>query len=271
MGDNTSAKPFLRWAGGKTWLIKNLVKILEGVSYINYHEPFLGGGAVFMSLQPANGVFLSDSNADLINAYQCVKLSPEKIYEYLNEYENTPEEYYKIRAISPASKIEQAARFIYLNQTSFNGLYRVNREGKYNVPYGYRKRANFDFDNMKRVQAALQNSELTLGDFAVCKDKIQKADLVYLDPPYVVSKEGNGFIGYNQQLFSLEDQKRLSNLIDYIRDVGAYYILSYAKHETVYETFNKNDTVMEVTRSSLIGGKKAYRGQTVEYVFTNIS
>ena len=223
-----------------------------------------------MSLQPTNVMFLSDSNADLINAYQCVKLSPEKVYEYLDKYENTSEEYYKIRAMSPDNKIEQAARFIYLNQTSFNGLYRVNREGKYNVPYGYRKRANIDLENMKRVQALLQNSELNLGDFEVCKDKILKDDLVYLDPPYVVSKEGNGFIGYNQQLFSLEDQQRLSKLIDYIRDIGAYYILSYAKHETVYETFNKGDTVLEVTRSSLIGGKKAYRGQTVEYLFTNV-
>lgn len=267
---SNEAKPFLRWAGGKKWLIKILREIIDISAYETYHEPFLGGGSVFLALEPQKRVKLSDVNKELISTYKSIKHSPYKVFDALNQYMNEETEYYRIRALSLQKAVEKAARFIYLNQTSFNGLFRVNRDGKYNVPYGKRKNVSYDISNFVAVSKRLKRAELSSCDFKKNLSDVGPNDLVYLDPPYVVAKEGNGFIEYNQHLFSLEDQIRLSKCIDHIREVGAYYLLSNAKHETIYEIFNKGDYVFEVSRSSLIGGKNAYRGKTPEYLFTNI-
>lgn len=269
MDKNSSVKPFLRWAGGKKWLTSRLLEYTENINFTTYIEPFLGGGSVFLSLNP-KAALLSDCNEDLINAYQCIKNHAQIVYDYLCTYENTSAFYYKIRSSIPKSEIERAARFIYLNQTSFNGLYRVNQKGEYNVPYGKRKRAVFDLNNFLAVSSRLQNAELIACDFEEAIDKVKRHSLVYLDPPYIVAKDDTGFIGYNQHLFSIDDQKRLSACIDRIKENNAYYILSNAKHPAILEIFNKGDTVIEVERASLIGGKKAYRGKTEEYLFTNI-
>ena len=157
-----------------------------------------------------------------------------------------------------------------MNQASFNGLYRVNRKGEYNVPYGRRKTLPISRDNLIEVSKRLAIARLVSCDFEEAISSVQKGDLVYLDPPYVVAKDDKSFIGYNQQLFSMDDQKRLSKSIDHIKKVGAYYILSNAKHDSIFEIFNKGDTSLEVERTSLIGGKKAYRGKTAEYLFTNV-
>ena len=161
--------------------------------------------------------------------------------------------------------------FIYLNHTSFNGLYRVNREGKYNVPYGRRKNIPYNKEGLLSASESLQGAVISTGDFSVQLENVKKGDLVYLDPPYVVAKEENCFILYNKHLFSLEDQERLSSCIDKIKEVGAFYILSNAKHDTIREIFEKTGySVLTLGRASLIGGKKAYRGKTEEYLFTNI-
>ena len=170
----------------------------------------------------------------------------------------------------PKTEMERAARFIYLNQTSYNGLYRVNKKGEYNVPYGKRKKVAFDLNNYIAVCDRLQHAELIACDFEDSLDKVKQNSLVYLDPPYIVAKDDPGFIGYNQHLFSIGDQKRLSACIDWIKEKKAYYILSNAKHPTILEIFDKNDTVIEVERMSIIGGKMAYRGIIKEYLFTNI-
>lgn len=266
---NDIPRPFLRWAGGKTWLTNQISELTKGKEYTGYIEPFLGGASVFLTLQPSRSI-LSDSNADLINTYMCIKSSPTKVYELLRTFKNTSDEYYAIRASRPSSEIERAARFIYLNQASFNGLYRVNRKGEYNVPYGKRKTLSFSHENFLAVSERLQRAELLSGDFEETIKKVKPGNLVYLDPPYVVAKDDKCFIGYNQQLFSMEDQKRLSQAIDHIREVGAFYILSNAKHESILEIFEKGDSVLVVERASLIGGKNAYRGKTSEYVFTNV-
>lgn len=263
------AKPFLRWAGGKKWLTSSLLEYTHGTEYTSYIEPFLGGGSVFFSMNPKEAI-LSDYNEDLIGAYRCMKNSPKEVFDILCTYENTAEFYYHIRGIKPKSEVECAARFIFLNQTSFNGLYRVNQKGDYNVPYGKRKTVSFDLDNYLAVSKRLQFAELYSCDFEETIEKVQRHSLVYLDPPYVVAKDDTGFIGYNQHLFSLDDQKRLSRCIDLIKERDAYYILSNAKHPVILDIFDKGDTVIEVERASLIGGKKAYRGKTSEYIFTNL-
>lgn len=271
MAQKENAKPFLRWAGGKSWLIKHLDTIIGNQQFNNYHEPFLGGGAVFLYLQPEKTAYLSDLNADLITTYKAIKVAPSKVIACLKKFKNTSEDYYRIRNLHPTTQAEIAARFIYLNQTSFNGIYRVNAKGEYNVPFGYRTKEFIEEEKLKTASRLLQTAILGTGDFDCIRDHIQKGDLVFLDPPYTVSHNQNGFIKYNQKLFSLEDQHRLKALIDFIKERGAYYILTNAAHETIFEIFHEDaDKCYELSRASLIGGEKAVRGQIQEYIFTNL-
>lgn len=266
-----SPRPFLRWAGGKAWLIKHLGSIIGNHEFNNYHEPFLGSGAVFFALAPKTPAYLSDLNQELINTYIEIKRCPKDVIGFLKNYENTKECYYQLRDIIPRSSCEAAARFIYLNQTSYNGLYRVNLHGQYNVPFGYRSKNFLEEDKLLQASKCLQSAMLCCGDFDSYRAKIHEGDLVFLDPPYTASHNNNGFIKYNQKLFSMEDQKRLSEFVDYIESRGAYYILTNAAHQTIEDIFSKkNNFKYEFHRASLIGGKKATRGQISEYIFTNI-
>lgn len=265
-----TTKPFLRWAGGKTWLIKYLGMIIGDTRFNNYHEPFLGGGSIFFTISPEGKSYLSDLNKELIVTYKLVKENPFAIINSLKTYENTEDFYYRIRSHVPKNQFDQAARFIFLNQTSFNGLYRVNQRGEYNVPFGFRKKDFLEEDKLIAASKSLQNATISCGDFTCNNQNITEGDLVFLDPPYTVSHNNNGFIKYNQKLFSLDDQKRLSQYIDYIKSQGAYYILTNAAHQTILELFEKGDTRLELSRANLIGGDKAKRGIVSEYIFTNI-
>ena len=265
-------EPFVRWAGGKTWLIPHMPDILGDTQIEHYHEPFLGGGAVFFAIEHKKKSYLSDANPQLINAYIQVRDNPEGVIELFQNMPNTKEDYYRIRAeITADNTVENAARFIYLNQTSFNGLYRVNREGRYNVPYGFRETWVYHMERIRSASAKLQNTRIEVGDFELNKYRIKPNDLVFLDPPYTVSHNNNGFIQYNQNLFSLEDQHRLKRFIEYIKRKGAYYILTNAAHETIREIFlTQGDRIVELQRNSLIGGRNAARAAISEYIFTNI-
>ncbi len=265
-------EPFVRWAGGKTWLIPHLLAIVENLHIEHYHEPFLGGGAIYFSMEHTKRSYLSDANTQLINAYIQVRDNPEKLIEVFTQFHNTEDDYYRIRAeITGENTIENAAKFLYLNQTSYNGLYRVNRDGQYNVPYGFRTNWFYDPERIKAASLRLQNARISTGDFEVNKYRIRENDLVFLDPPYTVSHNNNGFIAYNQKLFSLEDQQRLKRFIEYIKTKGAFYILTNAAHETIREIFlTHGDRIIELQRNSLIGGRNAARAAISEYIFTNI-
>lgn len=263
-------EPFLRWAGGKRWLIKYLNQIIGDLDYQVYHEPFLGSGAIFFTLSPSNGAFLSDLNQELIDTYIAIKTNPNAIIKEMKNYKNTKEFYYEIRNSTEQDIISKASRFIYLNQTSFNGIYRVNQKGEYNVPYGYRTKSFLEEEKLVKVSEILQKVSITCGDFMIAKPNINERDLVFLDPPYTVSHNNNGFIKYNQKLFSLDDQRRLSKFIDYIREQKAYYILTNAAHRTILDIFEKGDRLIELNRASLVGGDNAKRGLVKEYIFTNI-
>lgn len=263
-------EPFIRWAGGKTWLIPFMTELTQNLEYKNYYEPFLGGAAIFFSLTPPKHAYLSDINAELIDTYTAIRDIPDDVIHAMQLMRNTEEDYYRIRELEPTDLADRAARFLYLNQTSFNGLYRVNNQGKYNVPYGYRKKLNYDVERIKNASAKLQGVRLECADFAARKYRVKAGDLVFLDPPYTVSHNQNGFIKYNQKLFSIEEQYRLSAYIDYIRQKGAYYVLTNAAHETILEIFDKGDRVITLDRNSLIGGKNSKREKISEYIFTNI-
>lgn len=263
-------KPFLRWAGGKNWLVKSLPALIDGLKFNSYHEPFLGGGSVFFALAPESA-YLSDANADLINAYIAVRDNPQGVIDYLRRQQVSEDSYYRVRASRPRASHCRAGRFIYLNRTSFNGIYRVNRNGEYNVPYGHRDEYRFDFERIRKASNALKDTTLRSVDFFKTLDDIQEKDLVFLDPPYTVSHNNNGFIEYNKKLFSVDDQRRLKKYIDDINDRGAYYILTNAAHEKIAEIFNSDaNALIPMQRQSTLGGLNARRGETQEYIFTNI-
>ncbi|MEH6537752.1 MAG: Dam family site-specific DNA-(adenine-N6)-methyltransferase [Psychroserpens sp.] len=262
-------KPFLRWAGGKKWLLKDLDKFLPKKGFNNYHEPFLGGGAIFFNLNPQKKSYLNDLNSELIDTYQSIKDDVESVIQELKKFNNTESCYYDVRSKKYRKESRKAARFIFLNQTSFNGIYRVNLKGEYNVPFGYRKKDFFEPDNLRLVSKCLANTDMSKDDFSKTINNVKEEDLVFLDPPYTITHNHNGFFKYNQKLFSEKNQYELSEMIDQIKDKGAYYILTNAAHFKVKEIFDKGDKISKLKRASLIGGINAKRGKYSEYIFTN--
>ena len=265
-------EPFVRWAGGKSWLVPYIHELIKKLNINHYHEPFLGGGAVFLSFEHKKVSYLSDANSLLINTYIQIRDNPLDVIHCLQEFTNSEEEYYSVRdQLTQQATVENAARFLYLNQTSYNGIFRVSKSGKYNVPYGFRTSWNYDENRIIKASDRLKKANIRVGDFEVNKYCVKTKDLVFLDPPYTVSHNNNGFIEYNRDLFSLNDQYRLKRYIDYIKRKGAYYILTNAAHSKIKEIFgNENDRMIEITRKSLIGGRNARRGDISEYIFTNI-
>ena len=265
----SNIQSFIRWAGGKSWLVPYIKELTQNINYKNYHEPFMGGASVFFSLEVKNQCYLSDINDDLVNAFVALRDNPRKVISYLNKYDTDEKSYYIIRDLEPTSKYERAARFIYLNANSFNGLYRVNKDGKYNVPYGKRNMM-VNPERLLDASKKLKSAVIVCQDFDKSIDVIQKNDLVFLDPPYTVSKDKNGFIEYNATFFSLDDQYRLRKFVDEIDKKKAYFILTNAFHEKILEIFDGCGRVICQERNSLIGGKNSYRGKIQEYIFTNI-
>jgi len=236
-----------------------------------YHEPFLGGGSVFLGLGPFDRAVLSDSNAELIETFKMIRDTPEDVATLAHANENDAETYYRLRGSVPLDKVERAARFLYLNHASFNGIHRVNLDGIYNVPFGRRKNVNMpQVEHLVDVGAKLRGAQLLTRDFEACIKQVQAEDLVFLDPPYTVAHNNNGFVKYNQQLFSWEDQQRLSGLIDNVKARGAYYILTNAAHDSIAALFDKGDCCLETRRRNNIGGANAARGAATEYLFTNL-
>lgn len=261
---------FIRWAGGKSWLVPYVKELIEGLDYNNYYEPFMGGASIFFSMDNPHQSYLSDVNKELVKTFCAVRDNPKEIIKHLRNYRSDEESYYQIRSDKPAGKYKPAARFIYLNANSFNGIYRVNRQGQYNVPYG-KKEKTVNFERLKEISTKLQNVNIQCHDFFAIRNLIQEGDLVFLDPPYTVSNKKNDyFIQYNQRLFSLEDQRRLANLIEHIIAQNAWFILTNAHNQKIYDIFHNTGRVIERERKSLIGGRAAFRGNVQEYIFTNI-
>jgi DNA adenine methylase len=262
----------LRWAGGKRWLLAKVAELVAHQEISVYHEPFLGGASIFLGLDGIQQAYLRDANKELIATYRAIKARPVRVAKLVCEFSNDKDTYYRVRESAPNGRFEKAARFIYLNHTSFNGIYRVNLKGVYNVPFGSRPNPQIPTaEHLKRVAERLANATLEVGDFADCLKDVKKGHLVFLDPPYTVAHNDNGFIKYNHKLFSFEDQKRLSKLIDEIKKKGAYYILANACHESIAKLFTRKwNSRTETSRRNAIGGNGAERGSATEYLFTNL-
>nr|WP_255471429.1 MULTISPECIES: Dam family site-specific DNA-(adenine-N6)-methyltransferase [unclassified Salinibacterium] len=263
--------PFLRWAGGKRWLVPQLLRLARQHDFRNYHEPFVGGGSVFFALAPKGTAYLSDLNGDLIEVYQQVRDSPEEVASAIAQYQNTAESYYSARAQVPIEPSARAARFIFLNHTSYNGIYRVNLRGEYNVPFGARPSPKIPgLPALQTASRVLAGAVLRSKDFGDALDDVDAGDLVFLDPPYTVAHNNNGFIKYNQHLFSFEDQERLAGRIAEISKRGAYFALTNAAHSSIDTLFSSLGRKIVVTRRNSVGGKSASRGRTEEFLFTNL-
>jgi len=266
------AKPFIKWAGGKRQLLEELTKGLP--EFGNYHEPFLGGGALFFRLEAMGQVkaaYLSDSNEELINAYGAIKNHVFELIEELSssKYANDADAYYKMRALKPITKVERAARSIYLNKTAFNGLYRVNSKGGFNVPFGrYENPKILDEENLLLVNRALQKDALYKGDFTVVLNNAKAGDLVYFDPPYApVSKTAN-FTGYTKYCFGGEDQKRLLEAYKELDARGCHVLLSNSYTEFTAGLYGEFEQEI-VHASRMINCKGDRRGKVRELIVRN--
>jgi DNA adenine methylase len=274
MLDCCAVKPFLRWAGGKTWLVNDLVDLLPP-KFNNYHEPFLGSAAVFIRLKSfgllPNYTYLNDSNKHLINAYRQIKNHHNAVCKHLKKYRNNEKLYYQIRQRKTSDRLINAAEFIFLNRTCFNGLYRVNLNGEFNVPYGFKKyQTFFDYNNIRQVHKLLEKKvKLTSNDFFDTLSNVQKGDLVFIDPPYTVKHDNNGFIRYNEKIFAWEDQLRLKCYIEEIVGRKAFFIMTNASHNSIKNLFGSVVTPVIKKRSSLISGTMNARGSVNELIFSN--
>lgn len=206
-------KPPIKWAGGKTQLLSQL-RPLYPKRFNLYLEPFVGGGAVFFDLQPDNALLL-DSNFELINFYQVVKDNPSELLKDLEGHRNEKDYYYEVRSLDPTQmgSIERASRFLFMNKTCFNGLWRVNKKGKFNVPFGRYKKPNFwDRENLYMVSVALQNTEVICSDFSSVLEYATPGSFVYLDPPYHPLSETSNFTSYTKDSFGKEEQRPVKEL-----------------------------------------------------------
>ena len=264
------SKPFLKWAGGKRWLIKSHPEILCG-DFKSYFEPFLGSGAVFFHLSPRNGV-ISDLNRDLINCYQCIRDDWRIVQEILAEHavKHDDEYYYEVRGKVECDRFSRAAQLIYLNRTCWNGLYRVNRNGVFNVPRGTKNSVILPDDDFKAVSDTLRCVDIVCTDFEQTIGLAGEGDLVFVDPPYTVMHNKNGFIKYNEKIFSWEDQVRLKSSVEEASSRGAKVLVTNANHESVRELYGDGGfLISEKSRASVISGKSGGRGRSSEIIIRN--
>jgi len=278
VGNNGLPRPFLKWAGGKAQILPELLSRLP-TDFRAYHEPFLGGGALFFALVREGRlgdkrVFLSDSNPDLVNAYLVVRDSPRELLELLKEYQhrNTREDYYCIRAETPRSSLERAARLIYLNRTCYNGLYRVNSRGQFNVPFGrYRNPRIYDPENILAVSEALRGVEILCEDFEAVLSRAEPGDFVYFDPPYYPLSKTASFSDYTPDGFSEEDHIRLARAFAGLAEKGVFVMESNSDTDFVRRLYNSlkvpEPTVITIRR--LIGARNDRRYPISELLFTS--
>ncbi len=256
--------PILKWPGGKRWLVKQILPYLNR-KYYNYIEPFLGGGAFFFLFNPKQSI-LSDINSDLINCYNALKINSKKVFNEYSKFIPTEKGYYYIRdSFSPKSIFEASARLIFLLNYSWNGLYRVNLSGKFNVPYNSKKRKyNLSENDFYKVQEVLENAEILNQDFEYTINKAKKESLIFADPPYF-EYEKEGFGKYNTVFFTDDDQKRLSNSLRLAENRGSSWILTngcYKKVTKYYSDYN----IYIVPRTQVIAADSCRRKVIPEYV-----
>ena len=267
MKKQNGIKPILRWAGGKQWLSSRLAELIPaGIG--TYFEPFLGGGSLYFNALPGKAI-LSDVNLRLVETYQAIKDEPCAVISALERWSNDEHTYYRVREADFAdSTIDRVAQFIYLNRTCWNGLYRVNRQGKFNVPFGYHGRAVFDAQHLLEVSYALVNAEMQCGDFDQVVRHAKQGDFVYLDPPYTSLHSNSGFTQYNENLFSWQDQQRLGRTAVELVERGCHVVVSNASHDSILELY-PGFSHRQVSRHSILAASPKFRRVTTELLLAS--
>ena len=266
--------PFVKWAGGKGTLVGAIAeRIPKGRTFQRYLEPFVGAGAMFFWMRrshPELRCVIADSNEELMSAYRAIRDHVDDVLAKLETHAmmHSEEHYYAVRARVPHSPAERAARFIYLNRTCYNGLYRVNRKGEFNVPIGrYDNPKIADRENLLAVSSALDNTELRSSDFGDITAECVAGDLVYLDPPYDPLSETSQFTGYTRDGFHRAEQERLAKAFETMAVRGATVVLSNSDTELIRELYtglNPSPVIDEVEVPRSINSKARSRGKIKE-------
>ncbi|MGI6156223.1 MAG: DNA adenine methylase [Enterococcus lemanii] len=275
-------KPFTKWTGGKRQLLPKLRDKIASIENTipTYFEPFVGGGALLFDLQPKKAV-INDYNSDLVSAYKVIKDEPQKLLGILEQHqENNSKDYYlfiremdRNGKIEQLSEVERVARFLYMLRVNFNGLYRVNSKGQFNVPYGrYKNPKIANPENIFSVSDYLNNNQVLMynGDFEEAVKQASSGDLVYFDPPYAPVNETSSFTSYTANGFNEADQIRLRDLFVTLDKKGVYVMLSNSSVPLIhdlYSDYNYNIDIVGATR--MINSKPSGRGKVDEVIITN--
>lgn len=275
MVKNKLIRPFLKWAGGKRYLLSKID--IRVPKMTKYYEPFLGGGAVLFSLQPKNAT-INDINSDLMNVYNVIKKDVENLIKELSKHKNESEYFYKIRSLDrdeesfdELTDVERAARVIFLNKTCFNGLFRVNNQGQFNAPFGRYKNPNFiNSEVLRAVNKFLNEKDITILNVSFEKllPEIQKGSFVYLDPPYDPVSDTASFTGYSLDGFDKEDQKKLKEFCDQLNAKGVKFLLSNSATSFTKELYKDYEIeIVKVPR--IINSDATKRGNVDEILVRN--
>lgn len=276
-----SVKPFIKWVGGKRQLLRDIIPLIPE-DYARYIEPFAGGGAVFFNLseqiqQAGIPAWLNDINPELVNAYLMVRDQPDALLADLRTHIYDKDYFLRLRSLdrteqglAALSTIERASRFIYLNRTAFNGLYRVNAKGQFNVPFGrYTNPLIADAETIYACSAALQNIQITCASFDNLLVQAGEGDFIYLDPPYIPLSQTAYFTSYSHDGFGPDDQAKLASLLGNLDKRGGRFIASNAFVPELTELY-AGFTIMEVKATRAINADKKGRNAVSEALITNL-
>jgi len=268
-----SARPFVKWAGGKRQILSELMSRIPN-TFGRYFEPMLGGGALYFALQPKSAV-LNDTNQELINVFNTVRGNVDALIGNLKQHQHSEDYYYALRAKDQSKEydkwtnVEKASRFIYLNKTCFNGLYRVNSKGFYNVPFGdYKNPKIVDEENLRAGALLLRSAKITCGSYLEVEAKASSGDFVYIDPPYLPISKTSSFTSYTKDGFSIDDHFELSALCQRLDKKGVQFMVSNSFTHVVLGAF-KNFKTELIKANRAINSKASGRGKITELIITN--
>ena len=278
-----SPKPFLRWAGGKRKLVPEILKSFPSnfdPSKNKFFEPFVGGGSLMLALGdknsenylPGKNLIINDINPDLISTYKVLRDQPKKLITELSKLQShvTKKDFENVRALKPKSDLQKAVRFIYLNKTCFNGLWRVNANGDFNVPWGkIRNPKLVDYENYFSVSKRLQEAQILNVSYIKAVGTAKKGDLVYFDPPYIPLSITASFSAYAKNGFNLNDQEELSSVINRLTSKGVYVILSNSDTDLTRKIYGKSLSLKKIEVRRSISAHSSGRIKVTEIIGTN--
>ena len=265
-----SAKPILKWAGGKRQMLPELSKLIPK-NYDRYIEPFFGGGALYFHIRPKNAI-IGDSNKELINLYKQVREDYAQISEVVKRWSNDKDTYYKVRGLETEAltEVERAARTLYLNKTCFNGLYRVNKKGQFNVSYGKNPNATiFDEQTIKTASHLFKSTEIICDDYKEVLTKASKGDFVFLDPPYDPVGKYSDFKRYTKDFFYKDDHVELRDIFQNLSESGCAVILTNSNSEFINKIYSGYDKILVNTRRSINSKGNKRKGEDL-IIYSNL-